>query len=212
MFSGTGELRRGLPRKVLMLLPVFLLGLVDGCGKVETSESPTSTTASSTNTSGNTSDASAPPAVAGKFVLYGTIYDGSGGAGIGGATVTVNSDPVTTTTNGNGYYEAVVDPGTHTITVSKSDYDSVSEQFTASAGGVMRNRISLSKPGSGGSGGGGKKGERGWDCTVGLDDACNPGVPCDRCRDASCNPVATAVCDGRNVASCRPKGCPGSAL
>lgn len=207
MVSGIRVVRKDFPGKALLLLPVLLLGLVVGCGKVETSETPTSTTTASTNTS----DGSAPPAVSGKFVLYGTIYDRSGGAGIEGATVTANSDPVTTTTNGNGYYEVVVDPGTHTITVSKSGYDSVSEQFTASAGGVMRNRIGLSKPGSGGSGGG-NKGERGWDCTVGLDDACNPGVPCDRCRDAACNPVATAVCDGRNVASCRPKGCPGSAL
>ena len=209
MASGTKGLREGVLGKTLVLLALILLVLVEGCGKVDVQESnsPTGTTA----TSSNTSDASAPPAVAGKFVLYGTVYEGSPSAGIAGATVTVTSDPVTTTTNSNGYYEVVVDPGTHTIAVSKSGYDTAAEQFTASFGGVMRNRIGLSKPGTSG-GGGGKKGERGWDCTVGLDDACNPGVPCDRCRDSACNPVATAVCDGRNVASCRPKGCPGSAL
>ncbi len=202
-------LRRSLKRllgKMLILLPIFVLGFVGGCGKVDVQENQTPT--SSTATSTNTSDTSAPPAVAGKFVLYGTVYEGSGGAAVSGATVTANSDPVTTTTNSNGYYEVVVDPGSHTLTVSKSSYDTVTEQFTASSGGVLRNRIAIYKTGTSSTGGG--NGGRGTDCTALLDEGCASGVPCDRCRDAACNPVATAVCDGRYVPSCRPKGCPGS--
>ena len=129
--------------KTLVLLALILLVLVEGCGKVDVQRKQQPHGHNSWRQYVRHQVRQRLP---GSSFCMEPSMRGSPSAGIAGATVTVTSDPVTTTTNSNGYYEVVVDPGTHTIAVSKSGYDTNAEQFTASSGGVMRNRIGLSKP------------------------------------------------------------------
>ncbi len=56
---------------------------------------------------------------------------------IEGAQVTISSDPVTATTDIQGYFFAMVVPGSHTITITKSHLDIYVAVFTCSEGTPM---------------------------------------------------------------------------
>ena len=63
--------------------------------------------------------------------VSGSVYDTSNDP-IEGAQVRITSDPVTVITDTQGYFSAMVVPGSHTITITKSHMDIYIDTFSCS--------------------------------------------------------------------------------
>lgn len=77
-----------------------------------------------------------PAAAANMATISGTLVD-TAGTPVEGATVTIHSDPVTTTTNAQGQFSAQVPAGDHQLTASKSGITFLTSSFSATAGSTQ---------------------------------------------------------------------------